>query len=141
MVGFVVEDDDVFLGAQLAADAPDHLVGRFGKDAGSAVGENSFCELAGTDLFAEQERVKVGDDDPGLAELFELMTGDDVAQTVIIIGVVGKQHTQPVANRDARADDQERLAEAGILRARELVDACQAISMAMTRSFPSPWPS
>ena len=33
VMGFVVEDDDVLLGAQLAADAADHLVGSFGERA------------------------------------------------------------------------------------------------------------
>ncbi len=91
MVGFVVDDDDVLLGAQLAADAADHLIGRLGEDAGRALGEDSLGDLAGADLLAKLEGVKVGDDDPGLAELFKLMAGYDVAQAVVVVGVVGEQ--------------------------------------------------
>ena len=47
VVGLVVDDDDVLLGAQLAADAADHLVGRFGEDAGHALGEDRLGQLAG----------------------------------------------------------------------------------------------
>ena len=77
--------------------------------------ENRLRELAGADLLAELEGVKVGDDDPGLAELFKLVAGDDVAKAVVIVGVVGEQDAQTVADGDAGADDQERVGETGVL--------------------------
>ena len=69
VVGLVVDDDDVLLGAQLAADAAHHLVGRFGERAWLPVGEDRLGELAGGDLLAQLEGVEVGDDDLGLPEL------------------------------------------------------------------------
>ena len=71
VMGFVVEDDDVFLGAQLATDAAHHLVGRFGERTWLPFGQNRLRELAGGDLLAQLEGVEVGDDDFGLAKLFQ----------------------------------------------------------------------
>ena len=65
---FVVEDDDVFLGAQLATGAAHHLVGSFGERAWLPIGENRLRDLAGGDLLTQLESVVVGDDDFGLAE-------------------------------------------------------------------------
>ena len=86
------------------------------KTAGHALGEHILGQLAGAELLAKLEGVKVGDHHPRLAQLFKLMTGNDVAQTVIVVGVVGKQDAQTIADRDAGADDQKGVAEAGILR-------------------------
>ena len=72
-------------------------------DAGLALGQDRLRELAGVDLLAQLEGVEVGDDDLGLAELFEQVGGHDVALAVVVLRVVRQQHAQPVADRDARA--------------------------------------
>ena len=68
VVRLVVDDDDVLLVAQLAADAADHLVGRLRERRSiSPLRQNRFGELAGGHLLAQQEGVEVGDQDLGLA--------------------------------------------------------------------------
>ena len=46
----------------------------------------------------------------------------DVELAVVVVGVVGQQHAQAVADGDARRHDEERVAEAGVLRVLDLVE-------------------
>ena len=116
VMGFVVEDDDVLLVAQFAADAADHLIGRFGERTRLPVGENRLGELAGGDCFAQLEGVVVRDEDFGLPELVLKLGRHDVALAIVVLRVVGQQHAEPVADGDAGRDDQECVGEAGVLR-------------------------
>lgn len=63
---------------------------------------------------------------------------DEVAKPVVVLGVVGQEDAEPVADGDPRGDDQERIGEPGILGIRELVEHCHAISIPMTTVFPEP---
>ena len=78
--------------------------------------------LPAATLLAQQEGVEVGDDDLGLAQLLQLVGRHDVALAVVVLRVVGQQHAQPVADRDAGRDDQEGVGEAGVLRVGQLVE-------------------
>ena len=86
MVGLVVDDDDVLLVAQLAADAAHHLVGGLGEGARlAAAAEDALGQLAGGDFLAELEGVEVGDQDLGLAQLGLQVGRDDVALAVVVV--------------------------------------------------------
>ena len=124
MVGLVVDDDDVPLVAQAAADAADHLAFGFGEGrvAAALAAQDVLGELAGLDLLAAQEGVEVGDDDLGLAQLVHQVGGHDVHCAVVVARVAGQQHPQPVADRDAGRDDQEGVGEAGVLGVGQLVE-------------------
>ena len=75
-MGLVVDDDDVLLVAQVAADAPHHLVRRLGEGARSApLARMSLVSLPAAYALAQLEGVEVGDDDLGLAELVQQFGG------------------------------------------------------------------
>ena len=121
VVGLVVEDDDVLLVAQFPTDAADHLVRRFGERAVVSLGENRLRELSGRDLLAQFEGVEVRDEILAWPSCSSRWAGNDVPLAVIVLRVVRQQHAQPVADGDARRDDQKRIGEAGVLRIGELV--------------------
>ena len=117
MVGLVVDDDDVPLVAELAANTVDHLGGAL-VEVGA---ENLLGQLVGLDQLAGLEGMEVGDQDLGSAELPDQVGRDQVAQPVIVLGVVGQEHPQPVADGDARGDDEERVGEPAVFRVGDLV--------------------
>jgi hypothetical protein len=55
-------------------------------------------------------------------KLGQLLARDHIHLAVVVLGVVGQQHAQAVANGDARGHDEEGVAEAGILRVGQLVE-------------------
>jgi len=64
MMGFVIDDDNILLIAEFAANSPDHLIGGFEKDAIALVlFQDGFCQFADLDLFPLHKSVEVGDDD------------------------------------------------------------------------------
>ena len=69
----------------------------------------------------ELERVEVRDHDPRLAEVLLQVGGDEVAELVVVLLVLGQQHAEPVPDRQARGDDQEPPGEPGVVRAGRLV--------------------
>ena len=87
-----------------------------------AAGQDALGQLAGRDLLAQQEGVEVGDHDLGAVEPFHQLGRHHVELAVVVVGVVGQQHAQAVADGDARRDDEERVAEAGVLRVVDLVE-------------------
>ena len=117
VMGLVVDDDDVPLAAELPANAVDHLGGAL-VEVGA---ENLLGQLVRLDQLADLERVEVGDEDLGPAELPDQVGRDQVAEPVVVLGVVGPEHPQPVADGDARSDDEERVGEPAILRVGDLV--------------------
>ena len=98
VMGLVVDDDDVLLAAEFPADAVDHL-GRGLVEVGA---ENLLGQLVGLDQLPDLEGVEVGDEDLGPAELPDQVGRDEVAEPVVVLGVVGPEHPQPVADGDAR---------------------------------------
>ena len=123
VVGLVVDDDDVLLVAQLAADAAHHLVGRFGE-------RRLVCPSARIDLvslpaatFSRSWKAwKLVMRILAWPSWSMQLGRDDVALAVVVLRVVGQQHAQPVADGDAGRDDQEGVGEAGVLRVGELVE-------------------
>ena len=63
----------------------------------------------------------------------------EVALAVVVVRVVGQQHAEPVADRDPRRHDEERVARTGCPAGwPALLSACQAMSIAMTTVLPDP---
>ncbi len=67
--------------------------------------------------------MEVGDDHLGLAQFRQQVGRNQVMLAVIVVGIVGQQHPQPVADGDAGRDDQEGIRKAGILRIGHLVQS------------------
>jgi hypothetical protein len=122
MMGFVVDDEDVLLVAEVAADTANHLIGGLGKGIRVAAGEDRLGELRRLNLLAQAECVEVRDQNLGLAEPFEEMAGQDIPLAVVVVRVVRQKHAQPVADRDAGSDDEEGVGELGVLGVGELVE-------------------
>ena len=66
--------------------------------------------------------MEIRDDDLGLVQLRHQIGRDDIALAVVGLGIVGQKHPQPVADRDAGGDDQERVGEAAVLAVGQLVE-------------------
>jgi hypothetical protein len=122
VMGLVVQHDDVLLAAELPADPADHLTLGFGEGRFLALLQDRFRELAGRDLFAAKKGVVVGDQDPGFAHRVPQVGRDDLQSLVVVLRVAGEQDAQPVLDRDAWRDDEERVGEPGVLRVGQLVE-------------------
>lgn len=72
--------------------------------------------LAAWIFLAAQEGVKVGDEDGRRLPPVQLLRGRDAHGVVVVLRIVGQQHAEPVADGDARRDDQESIGEALVLR-------------------------
>ena len=123
MVGLVVEDNDVLLGPEPPADAADHLFGRFLEGVRVAIraGENLLRKRGRLQGVVAQEGVEVRDLDAGSLEGLELVGGDQIALGVVIAGEVRSEDLEPVFDRDARRDNEERVREAFVLGVGQLV--------------------
>ena len=66
--------------------------------------------------------MEVGDHHLGAVEPVHQLGRHDVELAVVVVGVVGQQHAQAVADGDARRHDEERIAEPGVLRRLDLVE-------------------
>ena len=75
VVRLVVDDHDLAVLAQVAADAVHHLVGRFGERAGRVGGEDALGQPARVALLAQLEGVEVGDDDLRRAQVAAVLRG------------------------------------------------------------------
>ena len=118
-MGLVVDDDDVPLVAELPANAVDHLGGGL-VEVGA---ENLLGQLVGFDQLPDLESVEVGDEDLRPAELPDQVGGNEVAEPVVVLGVVGIEYPKPVADRDPRGDDEEGVGEPAVLRVGDLVQS------------------
>ena len=140
MVGFVVEDDDVLLAAQLAADAAHHLVGRLGERARLALRSRiALVSLPASPRLAQQEGVEVGDDDLGLAEPLEQVgrarcrAGGSSSRGSF--GSSTRSRSRMVMPGVTIRNASEKRASCGLA---SLLSACQAMSIAMTTVLPEP---
>ena len=112
VVRLVVDDDDVLERQQLAAGALQHLAfGLDRRDRLAAPLQERASDLGQLHRLALLEGVIVGDDDLGLADVRQHVGGQNLARAVVAVGIVRQQDAQPVADRDARRDDQEAAAE------------------------------
>ena len=131
MMRFVIDNDDVFLVAQFAANAPNHLIGCFGERTCSCdfsrlttqvvTTQNVFRDLACRHALAQFERMKIGDDDFGFAQFGEQVRWNDVMLAVIVLGIVREKDAQTVADGDTWRDDQKRIGETRVLWIGQLV--------------------
>ena len=63
---------------------------------------------------------------------------DQVAQVVVVLGVLGQQHPEPVADRDPGVTTRNRLAKRASRGDCTLLMVCQAMSIAITTVLPAP---
>ena len=73
-------------------------------------------------LLVQQKAMEVGEHDLGLAQLVAQIGGHQVVGAIVIACVIGQQHAQPVADRDAGCDDEKGVGEARVLRVGQLVE-------------------
>lgn len=85
-MGFIVQHDDVALGAQLTGHPADHLGGGLGEDTRLLPGDE-LGQLWRLDLLPELEGVEVGDDDLRPPEVAEPIGRDDVPLAVVALRV------------------------------------------------------
>ena len=71
--------------------------------------------------LAALELVVVGDDDLRLAEIADQVVGDEAAELVVVLVVLGEQDAEPVPDRQAGGDDEEPAGEARVVRLGDLV--------------------
>ena len=105
MVGLVVNNDDILLGTQVAADPPYHLIGGFSKEAWPILPQDALGQFTGIDLFPQFEGMEVGDQDSGTLQFHQPVIRQYVALPVVILWIVREQHPQAVSDGDARGDD------------------------------------
>ena len=127
VVRLVVEDHDPRGAAEVAADPGNHLAPgleerarRAGRARQQLLGERAD-RLALLGLPA-LELVVVRDDDLRLAEVVVQVGGDEAAELVVVLLVLGEQDTEPVPDRQAGGNDEEPLGEARVVRLRDLVE-------------------
>ena len=126
MMGLVVEHNDVLAAHKFARDALNHLAVRLGPDllafvACVATLDDSGRELVALEGLAVVQGVIVGDDEPRLADPVQEIGRDEAQALVNVLRVGRNQHAEPVADRDARSDHQERVREALRVRPPRLV--------------------
>ena len=109
VVGFVVEDDDVFYAHEIAKDALHHLAfGLAGEEiVAAAAFEESLATGGDGDFFAELEGVVIGDDDLRLADFREHVRREDLAGFVVTLDFVGQKDVEAILDGDAGGDDEE----------------------------------
>ena len=109
VVGFVVDDEDVFEAHEFRHDALDHLAfGFFGFEIFAvAAFEESAGAFGYVQPFARFEGVVIRDDDPGFTDLRKHVPRDEFAGFVITVGVVRLQDAEAVFNGEAGGDDEE----------------------------------
>jgi hypothetical protein len=120
-MALVIDDDDVLLVAELAADAPHHLVGRLGERAVPIARENLLSERGAVGMLAGQKGVVVGDDDLRLLQVGQQFGWQQVELAIVVLPFAGHEHAQAVANRDAGGDDEEGVGEMAVLAVGEFV--------------------
>jgi len=140
VVSLVVEDDDIALGPQGPTYPPDHLVGGLLEPVRVAVGagEDLLRERRRLEGLAPDEAVEVRDLDLRRLQGVELIRREQVTLGVVVAREVRAQDLEAVADRDPGSDDKERVAEALVLGVGQLVERCQAMSMAITTVLPEP---
>src|SRR6185436_13858128 len=83
----VVDDDDVLLAGEISTDSTDHLVRVFLKRTAVAAVEDRLRQPRRLSLFAQEERVVIGNRNPRLAQSLEQVGRKDIALTVIVAGI------------------------------------------------------
>ena len=118
----VVDDDDVLLGGQIAADAPHDLIGRLEKRARLALRQDRLRQARRVSALVSEKGVIVRDHDLRAREPLQQVARQDVALAIVVIRIGRQEHPQTVADGDARRHDQKRVRETGILSIVELVE-------------------
>ena len=112
MVRLVVDHDDILERHQLSAGPLQHLP--FGLDRLRCIAsalQQRPADLGEVHRLAPLERVEIGDDDLGLGDVAEHVRRNEFARAVVVVGIVGQQNPQAVADRDAGRHDQKAAAE------------------------------
>ena len=126
VVGLVVEDQDVLHAHQVGHDALEHLAFGLRASESARPGGPASSERPPFDSsmrLAQLEGVVVGDDDLApSADLGQHVAGDQLAALVVAVRVVGLEHAQAIADRDAGSDDEEAAGELLAVRPADGVD-------------------
>lgn len=124
MVGFVIQDEDVFQAHQFGHDPLDHLAFRLKRV--DFFARPALEKLAAASGYfhpiARFERVVIGDDDLGPLQVGQHVGGDEFAGFVIAVGIVGLEHAQPVLDGESGSDNEESPREGFAVRAANGVD-------------------
>src|SRR3954467_10273877 len=118
----IVQDDDVLFARQIAANTPDHLIGRLFERVLFTASENGLGETRCIALLAWKKSVVIRDRNPRLSETGEQIRRQEVALSIVIFGVAREQHAQAIADRDPRSHDEEGIGEPGILPILEFIE-------------------
>ena len=124
VMGLVVEDHDVLHAHQVGNDPLEHLAFRFERvrvfpAATSQEGTSAFRQ---GHPFTPLEGVKVRDYDLRAVDIRDHVRGNQSALPVVVVGIVGLEHPQPIADRQARGHDQEAAGEGRAPRPADRVD-------------------
>lgn len=79
------------------------------------------CDVADLLGVLELKSVKVRDHDAGLLQAALDVCRDQIAQVVVVLGILWQQDAQPVPDGDARRDDQEAVGKACVPRRLRLI--------------------
>lgn len=115
MMSFIINDNDILFVAQFSADAAYHFVWRFGERIGLAALQQALRESARGDSLSWFESMKIGDDDFGAIQVGLKFQRHNVELAIVVVGVVGQQHPQPIADGNAGRDDQKGVTETRVL--------------------------
>ena len=74
------------------------------------------------DALTQLECVEVGDNDDGTVQVINHIARDQLSISVVALGVVREQDTQPVANRQAWRDDQKAARKARVRLSKALTE-------------------
>ena len=123
VVGFVVQDHHVLHAHELGHDALQHLTfGLEGPKLLAAPLEQRAAALRQLQRVVQHERVVVGDDDLGSANVLEHVARHELPALVVAVGVVRLQDAQAFADREPGRHDEEAARESAAARAPDGVD-------------------
>ncbi len=113
MVGFVVEDEDIFEAHEIGQDALDHLAFGFeGVQGVAAALQEGAGALGEFEAVAELEGVIVGDDDLGAGDVGEEIGRDESAGGIeVAVRLIGMEYLEAVLDGEAGGDDEEAAGE------------------------------
>jgi hypothetical protein len=122
VVRLIVQHDDALQAHQVGHDPLHHLPFGFQRvQLRTAALEQGTRALGEVDPLAQLEGVIVGQHDLRPVDVREHVAGDQLAALVVAVGVIGRHHAQPVANRAGR-DDEEAAREGLAVRVADGVD-------------------
>ena len=117
-MGFVVYHEDVLHAHQVGHHPLEHLpLCLLGLQLLAAALQKPARACRDFQSLPQHERVVVRDDDLRPLHVFEHVAGNEFTRAVVVVRVIRQEHPEPVANRQARGDEQESAGEVLAARA------------------------